>query len=495
MKTIRGNDLELALKFALFCLLAYFPFFIDLGALPIRVWDESRVAVNAYEMSKNGNWLVSAFMGQPDMWNTKPPLLLWLQVLCSFPFGMGELAIRIPSAIAGFLTAAALVLFSVRYLKDYWFGLISALVLLTIFGYVDGHATRTGDYDALLALFTTLYPIFFFLFLEEGKKKYLHLFFLALILAVMTKGIQALIFLPALCVFAAIQRKVRQLIRERWFYIDLLLCFLIVGGFYFAREQYNPGYLKAVWLNEVVGRYSSAIEGHKGDFWFYYRCLTGYLFSNWHWLVPCGLAIGFFIRDSRIRKITLYISLLVFSYWLVISLGGTKLAWYIVPVYPFLAMIVSTALHYIFNLFKNSQRINRQFSFNVIPYIFLFVIFWAPYSHIIEKVYKPREYDSEKEFFQMSYYLRDALKSRHDVQDHYVCFDGYKMQLQLYLNLLNEHSRNVGIKDWENLQSGDLVITSQPNVQEGIESRYETEITENFNIIKKYKIHGTKPAK
>ncbi|UOQ78563.1 hypothetical protein MUN84_08455 [Hymenobacter sp. 5516J-16] len=64
---------------------------------PIYLWDESRVAVNAAEMALNNNWLVAHFEGQPDLWNTKPPLLLWLQVLSIKLFGFNEVAIRLPT--------------------------------------------------------------------------------------------------------------------------------------------------------------------------------------------------------------------------------------------------------------------------------------------------------------------------------------------------------------------------------------------------------------
>jgi 4-amino-4-deoxy-L-arabinose transferase-like glycosyltransferase len=494
MKTYGRIDPGFIFKLLLFCILAYFPFFLDLGALPIRVWDESRVAVNAYEMGKSGHWFVSTYLWQPDMWNTKPPLLLWLQVLFSKPLGMGELAIRLPSAIAGFLTAAALVLFLKRFAISFWFGMIAALVLMTSFGYVGLHATRTGDYDALLALFTTLYPILFFLFLDEKKKKFLHLFFLAFILAVMTKGIQALIFLPALFIFAIIRKEFLMLMKEKWMYIGFFACIVFIGGYYLLRDHYNPGYIKAVWLNEVGGRYSSPVEGHHGDAWFYFDSIVGYAFSGWHWLVPCGMSIGFFIRNSMIRKLTLFTTLLVIFYFGVISFGGTKLEWYEVPLFPFLSILASIPLYYIFGLLKNSHRINRQFSFNVMPYLFLFIVFLMPYSRIIQKVYKPEENDVEKEFYQMSYYLRDALKSGYDVKDHYVCFDGYTMQLQLYLDLLSDRSQNVGIKNWQDLEPCDPVIASQANVQKEIEGRYDAEITEHTGTTKKYIIHGPKPA-
>jgi len=42
------------------------PIFGHLDTLPIRISDESRLAINAYEMLKNKNYLVTHFEGKPD---------------------------------------------------------------------------------------------------------------------------------------------------------------------------------------------------------------------------------------------------------------------------------------------------------------------------------------------------------------------------------------------------------------------------------------------
>ena len=132
------------------------PIFGHLDRLPIRIWDESRLAINAYEMLYDGDFIVTHFDGQPDMWNTKPPLLIWLQVISMKFNGVNEVSVRLPSAIAAFLSCLVILIFSMRYLKQFWFGFIAIIVLITTQGYISVHATRTGDYDALLTLFTTL---------------------------------------------------------------------------------------------------------------------------------------------------------------------------------------------------------------------------------------------------------------------------------------------------------------------------------------------------
>src|SRR3954466_8727646 len=78
--------------------------FYKLNTLAYRIWDEARLATNAYEMTKTGNLLVTTIDYQPDMWNTKPPLMIWAQAICIKFHGLTELSTRFPSAFAAALT-------------------------------------------------------------------------------------------------------------------------------------------------------------------------------------------------------------------------------------------------------------------------------------------------------------------------------------------------------------------------------------------------------
>ena len=66
----------------LLIVLVYFPLFSNLDSTPMRIYDEAFSASSALEMLANGNWSVTHFNGHPDMWFTKPPLMIWLQAIC-----------------------------------------------------------------------------------------------------------------------------------------------------------------------------------------------------------------------------------------------------------------------------------------------------------------------------------------------------------------------------------------------------------------------------
>ena len=106
---------KLAPYFIIFLLVAL-PIFSHLDSYPIRVWDESRLANNAYEMYRNHNFLVSYFYGSPDMWSTKPTLLIALQALFMEVIGVNELSVRLPIAFATLLLCFSIFYFLKRCL-------------------------------------------------------------------------------------------------------------------------------------------------------------------------------------------------------------------------------------------------------------------------------------------------------------------------------------------------------------------------------------------
>jgi 4-amino-4-deoxy-L-arabinose transferase-like glycosyltransferase len=471
------------------------PVFGFLDTLPIRIWDEARLAINAYEMFNNNNFIVTYFMGEPDMWNTKPPLLIWTQVFFMKIIGVNELAIRLPSAFSAFFTCIALLIFSTKYLKTPWIGLLAAFVLITSNGYIEIHASRTGDYDTMLTLFTTLSGLLFFSYCETKNTKHLYLFFLFTAMAVLTKSVTGLMFLPAILLYSVIQKQLLPLFKNKHFYLGVLSFLVLVVGYYVLRETYNPGYISAVYDNELGGRYLEVNDGHNQGFWFYYDNFINYQLSLWFLLIPIGLVIGFVINNKKINRLTLFTSLMVFTFFMAISTAKTKLDWYNVSLYPYLAIIIAISLNFfIFELLNNFKQTNRLITKNVTLIILLIIIGITPYQKIIEKTYKPKEH-GWKDFYEISYYLKDAVKGKHHLDNQYVLYDGYNAHNLFYVNILNDKGIKISFKDWAKLEPTDVSITQQAHIKQYVEKHYENEIININGSIVTYKIHGRNDKK
>ena len=115
------------MRWIAFAVLILIPFRY-LEKFPILLWDESRRAVSTIEMLENGNYLIPHFLGSPDMWGTKPPILNWLQAL-----GINELALRLPSALAAISLVLLLVFFSKRAFQSFWPGMFAGLIMMSSF--------------------------------------------------------------------------------------------------------------------------------------------------------------------------------------------------------------------------------------------------------------------------------------------------------------------------------------------------------------------------
>jgi 4-amino-4-deoxy-L-arabinose transferase-like glycosyltransferase len=325
--------------------LIYLMLILKVGSHPILMWDESRLAINAAEMDQNGNWLVTHFGGEPDMWNTKPPFVIWLEVLSLRLFGYSEVAFRLPTVVASVTTAGLVYTFVYHQLKSVWGGIFSVVILITAFGYNDHHAARTGDYDAILTLWMTVAGFSFFRYMEEKELTAFAWTVAALILAVLTKGIAGLFWLPAFLLYAIFRRRLWWLLRRPEMYVGAITAILVVLSYYLAREYYNPGYLKAVSENELGGRLLTTLEQHLQPWDWYILNMYEKKFVPWVLVIPFSFVFVWrYSSSSEQRNFTIFAGLVIVSHLIIISSSATKLYWYDIPIYPLASIIVALSL-------------------------------------------------------------------------------------------------------------------------------------------------------
>jgi len=479
----------------------YMPVFGNLNTLPIRIWDEARIAINACEMNLTGDiwdeariainacemnltgdYLVTTFNFKPDMWNTKPPLLVWCMVLLMKTIGVNELAVRLPSAFAAFFTCLALLLFVRRYFKDDWFAILTVLVLITTNGYIHYHISRTGDYDALLTLFTTTSCLFFYAYCEARNTKFLYLFFISLTLGVLTKGIAAMLFGPALLVFCLLQKKLRLFIFNKHFYLGILIFLLFGVGYYFLRDHFNPGYLKAIQENELGGRYLQEQGDQDFDFWFYYHNLVDRQFSYWIILLPAGFITGWLSKEDTVRRFTLYLTLLIFSFFLIVSAAQTRLEQYIAPLFPLLALAVAVFLNQLFKWIRQTNVFvilaqfrfkTKQVSINVVPYVLLLIVFVYPYQNVWNKTYNVKEdFWWEEKFYEIGYFYQSALNGRYDLNNKYLLYDGYNAHVLFYVYALQDRGVKTLQRFFPDIKPGEELIVYQDNMKKVLHDQF-----------------------
>jgi 4-amino-4-deoxy-L-arabinose transferase-like glycosyltransferase len=470
----------------------YFPVFLHLDTPPVRLWDESRLAMNAVEMYHNGFSLVTTFDGEPDMWNTKPPLMIWLQVICMKVFGIGELALRLPAALAGLATCLIMVLFSRNITGQYKWGYIGAIILVCSAGYTRFHVVRSGDYDALLVFFTTMACLSFYVWLERGcRNKYWWLFCLSLLLAVYTKGISGVIILPALLFWVVITGNFWKVIMRKQTWAGIVLVLLGIFAYYAGREALTPGYIQAVWDNELGGRYLQTLEGHGHDFWFYFDYMSEMeQFHPW-WIFGILAIIGiWFYNHVEVKRWMLFCLLVAVVFFMIISLGKTKLEWYSAPIYPFLGLLSAFGLLALYDTIAQWDVSSAGFSKNWLPYAFVFLVLAVPYYNTVKWVYSPGYMEWEKGYYGMSEYFKYSLRKQNYIDGSFAVTEGYVPHISFYEYVFRQKGQSVIFADKDDLQSGNRVIADQEEVKSYIEHHYTHEVTDQYGSTNIYLIKG-----
>ena len=361
-----------------FLILSYFSLFHKLGKQPMNMWDESSYALNAQEMVERGNPIEVYLLGKPDVYNSKPPLAIWCMAVCIKVFGFNELGARMASAIFGLLSALLLWLVGIKIFKNYWTALIFPLVLLSSYGFVGWHISRTGDTDSALAFWILLQSLLILGYTNSASVKKANLYLLLAGFAVsfgcLTKGIAGLTALPGIVAWLIYEKKLIATFRKKEFYIALLSFIILVIGYYWLRNRLTPGYFQAVWDNEIGGRLQRQdyLNQKTLPFYFYFESMyTQDRYFGWLFVLPVSMIYIFTRSSDKIKSIGIFFILIFFSISLLLAVSKTKLEWYDAPLYPLMAIIIGIS----FGLFITQKDMKYGL-------LFICVFCW-PYYRVV----------------------------------------------------------------------------------------------------------------
>ncbi|WP_017652895.1 ArnT family glycosyltransferase [Fortiea contorta] len=320
-------------------------FLILLGNLPLRDWDEGTYAIVAREIYRYGNWIYPTLQGEPFI--LKPPLMQWLIALCYQIGGISEFTTRFPGAVLTSLGVPLLYLVGRLVFNQSLPALFTALVYLTMLPVVR-HG-RLAMLDGITISFLLLL-LFCLLKAKEDKKYALGAGF-CLGLITLTKGILVLVLGGIAGIFLLVNRQL-FLLKNPYLWLGMLLGNAPAIAWYVAQWQhYGNTFLAVHFQDQSFNRLGQAVEGHSGPPWYYLIELLKYSFP-WLLFLPGGLYLALKKRQTSWGSLILVGTIIYLG---TISIMGTKLPWYIIPVYPFLALAVGANLHEIWqrNQFKS----------------------------------------------------------------------------------------------------------------------------------------------
>jgi 4-amino-4-deoxy-L-arabinose transferase-like glycosyltransferase len=326
---------------------AFFLWFIDLGSVALRDWDEGYYATVSQDMFNRNTWLYPTYQGQPFL--LKPPLLFWLIHLSYSLFGISEWTSRLPSAFLAACGVPLLYLIGRELFVNHSAAIFSAGVYLTLLP-----AVRLGRLAMLDGMINTFF-LLAILSLLKGKKSpyWLMGIGIGLGLITLTKGILVLALGAILLVFILLDGRWKVLLNP-YLWIGFVLGFIPVFLWYGLQIQhYGETFIQVHFQSQSFDRLSTAVEGNTGPIWFYLIDLLKYSCPWFFFFVP-GLYLAVKNYQQSWAKLGLIGSILYFG---TVSLMTTKLPWYLMPFYIFFALITGAYLDQLYHHPKKYPRL------------------------------------------------------------------------------------------------------------------------------------------
>lgn len=328
-----------------------------IGNGSVALWDrdEPRYAQTSRQMLESGDWVVPRLLDQVR--TAKPVFIYWCQAATMAALGGTVFAARLPSAIAMMLTLVVLAAVIDRIAgtqRAFWTVLIFASSGLVI------AAAKMCITDAVLLLWVTTAQ---FCLLSTYLRHKVHppppavtaepfVMWIAIGLAGLTKGpvvlgvqITTLLALAALDVGRNWRSGAAWRDAIRWWLVlrplsGAIIVAAICGPWLYLIHQREPTFLPQTLGHDVWTRMRTPLEGHKGPPGFYLLTIWGTYFP-WSLLLPATIVSAWRRRNSFLIRFSLAA---VVGPWILFEIVQTKLVHYVLPMFPFLAILTADML-------------------------------------------------------------------------------------------------------------------------------------------------------
>lgn len=330
-------------------------FFLRLGDRAL--WGpEGRWAEITREMRLTGNYFWPTING--TVYYDKPLLSYWLVTGASFLTGsLDELATRLPSAVAGLLGVALLMLLT-RRLYDLRIAVAAGLILATSYSYALFSRTASADVETVAGVLAAL--VLFLHNTEQQKGWWVAAFWLVMALTSLTKGLLGFA-LPLLVVgiysiladgwreflkglsASKVAGRLGWLTRQcGWLFqwrtlpaaVVALAAYFLPFVFSYEQAHSNIGVYE-VFHENVTGFFTPF--DHQEPFYFYlYRIFE--LMAPWSVFLPAALIQMHSVsREKSDRFILVYF----WATFIFFTLSGSRRDYYLLPVLPAAAVLIA----------------------------------------------------------------------------------------------------------------------------------------------------------
>ncbi len=316
--------------------------FYKLGNEPFQDYDEATYAEITHESIEHGDPSTLTFLNQP--FYRKPPLLFWMTSASQHVFRDVEFADRFPSALVALVAIVIVGLICVETGASVWAALAAAAMLATTAGWME--FARDVRFDNLVALFDV--AAFYAGIRATRDSRWFLMVGIALALAVLSKSVVALFGGIAVLIFLICERAFSKALRDKHFWFGIGTFLLVAApwhiymtfahGMTFWHEYLGIEVFERAGTNLFAGG-GNPTNAQYGEYLMEFAApwTKGFIIT----LIATPLLLRSF--SSRMRSVYIAALAAALSVVVVAFIAKTKSYGYVMPLFPFLAVVVALA--------------------------------------------------------------------------------------------------------------------------------------------------------
>ncbi len=342
-------------------------FFLRLGGHPLWDVDEGMHASTSKDMVLTGDWVTTRFNGQN--FYDKTVLFNWFAAVSFLLLGYTEFAARVPAALLGLGTVLVTFLLG-RRLLGFRAGVLAAVILATSPEFIV--LSRSVMHDISLAFFVTLALSFFFRAYAGSPRRTasLMLLYASLGVAVLAKGPIGLLLPGMIIVLFLLVRGRLNFLKEMSVGWGVLVFLAVAAPWYALISLRNEDYVRYFLLKQNIGNFLSKTQAYHPQPFYYYvpALLAGML--PWSFFLPLALFGSVRRGLGRLDDGVLFPLLWFAVIFLFFSAAQSKLATYLLPSFPAVALLVAGVWDKLLVEPSADQRRSAAWSLAPLPVLF-----------------------------------------------------------------------------------------------------------------------------
>lgn len=327
--------------------------------------DEVFYTQSAKEMIAHHSWLTPYIFDRPQF--EKPILFYWLLVIAIKFFGLTAFAARFWPAFFGIIGVLVTYWFSFMLFRNKSLSFLSGFILASSVIYVA--LSRAVLTDMVFSMWVVFSLAFFYFGYSNPRAKRIGIIlcFFFSGLAVLTKGMLGIVFpFGTIILFLYYNHNLNFLKDRSLFWAAGLLALIVIPWHYVMIKMYGSEFINEYWFNVHLRRIIEA-EHKKSNTWYFYIVTVVAGTFPWSlWLVPAAIFVfkksgRQLINRAKSESVSsreenksqlVFLLVWILVVFLVMQTAQSKLASYIFPLFPAVAIILGYYFHHEFSFSK-----------------------------------------------------------------------------------------------------------------------------------------------